>query len=758
MKKIVLIYILLAVGIAAMAQNIGDTIKVKTFHYGSNNRDTVAFFPNNNLSYEKIILKYNMRCKNGLVSNSTNRDQGCGEWDYSCNTYIVDSAKVEEVLSTQPNYVVTNFSGNSFKYTITPPFNYYLFNQKQVIVDSVIQENLHVVGNGSIQSHQVFDLSKHSGKSQFIINSNELMASGLSAGPIKGLVLYVNGNAANASFLKIKMKQDSLGVFDLNKSNSIGFTEVYFNHTSFVNGSNYLRFHTPFNWDGSRNIIVELSYTNAVESVSASFLADSLPFGATINAYNNFALDLKNQGFVRLDASNFSSINKELSIQFWAYGDEKLMPITTSILYGYNVNMADRQLNIHLPHISNNVYFDCGFSGGYDRINKIATAAEQGGRWNHWTFTKNATTGNMKIFLNGVLWFSGTGKTKAITLLNLLLGKDQNGGANYKGKINKLMVWDKELPDTTIANWMNRIPNANHPFYSDLLSYYPMNEGDGNAIKNQITNVLLNGENFSWTYDRGEALSRDFELHAIRPKMAFITGDYVSSVQNIIAKDSVQIPSVLVQKYKILSKAAQVPLASDEARIDTIFTSLYPAYYSKTFQGETGALLDSSLIQNDGEFQISNLNFYRRFPFYNEIMSFVTPYGIGLNFGQNGRTWYFDVTDFAPILKGNKRILMTLGGQNQEQMDLEFWFVVGTPPRPVLEFNQIWQGTNRTGAAGIASINNNTRYSAVSVPTLSNGKSFKIRSTITGHGAEGEFEANGGVINHMLNINGGDTD
>ena len=179
---------------------------------------------------------------------------------------------------------------------------------------------------------------------------------------------------------------------------------------------------------------------------------------------------------------------------------------------------------------------------------------------------------------------------------------------------------------------------------------------------------------------------------------------------------------------------------------------------SKTFDGDNGNLIDSTMITSDGEFQISNLNFFRRFPFYNEIMSFVTPYGIGLNFGQNGRTWYFDVTDFAPILKGNKRIMMTLGGQNQEQMDLEFWFVVGTPPRPVLEFNQIWQGTNRTGAAGITSINNNSRYSAVSVPTLSTGKSFKIRSTITGHGAEGEFEANGGIINHMLNINGGDTD
>jgi deoxyadenosine/deoxycytidine kinase len=140
LKKILLILLLFAIGYSSNAQNIGDTIKVKTFHYGSNNRDTFALFPDNNLSYEKIILKYNMRCKNGLVSNSTNRDQGCGEWDYSCNTYIVDSAKVEEALSTQANYIINDFSGNSFKYALKAPYNYYRYKQKNVIIDSTNPE------------------------------------------------------------------------------------------------------------------------------------------------------------------------------------------------------------------------------------------------------------------------------------------------------------------------------------------------------------------------------------------------------------------------------------------------------------------------------------------------------------------------------------------------------------------------------------------------------------------------------------------
>jgi hypothetical protein len=759
LKKILLFVFLFAIGFYSNAQNIGDTIKVKTFHYGSNNRDSFALFPENNLSYEKIILKYNMRCKNALVSNSTNRDQGCGEWDYSCNTYIVDSSKVEEVLSTQPNFVISNFTGTNFKYTLNAPFNYYRYKQKNVKIDSVKSENKYNIGAGSVNSGLLLDASQNSGKLQFILRASELQNAGLTAGDIKGLSLFVEGSNSNLGFLKIKMKHDSLSELNYKTPRQTGFVEVYNKSTLFVNGENQLQFYNSFNWNGTSNVIIELSFTNSVPQNSLQLKVDVAFLGSSIFAHNNSALDLKNQGFAKLDTTGFSTVNKEFSIQFWAFGDASVMPASNSILYAFPINQGERQLNIHLPHSSNNIYFDCGYAaGGYDRINKVATPEEQGGRWNHWTFTKNTTTGSMKIYLNGNLWHSGTGKTKLINILNLLLGKDQTGGGNYKGRINDLMFWNKELPDSIIKEWMYTSPNPQHPMVQNLVSYYPMNGTTGNQFRNIITNVLVNGENFAWTYDRGDLLNRSFSLSEFRPKVALIKGEYVSQITDVFVMDSVPFQNVVIQKYSINSKANQVPLASDEIKLDSVLTQYYPAFNSKIFDGETLELLDSIDITEEGTFQISTLNYFRRFPFYNEIMSFVTPYGIGLNFGQTGRTWYFDVTDFAPLLKGKKRIVMTLGGQNQEQMDLEFWFVVGTPPRPVLEFNQIWQGTNRTGAAGLGSINNNSRYSAVSVPTLNTGKAFKIKSSITGHGAEGEFEANGGIINHMLNINGGDTD
>ena len=74
-----------------------------------------------------------------------------------------------------------------------------------------------------------------------------------------------------------------------------------------------------------------------------------------------------------------------------------------------------------------------------------------------------------------------------------------------------------------------------------------------------------------------------------------------------------------------------------------------------------------------------------------QIMSFVTPYGIGLDLGPDGKTWHFDLTDYAPIFKGPKRITVSGGGEWQEDMDIKFLFIVGTPARDVLEMQQIWR-------------------------------------------------------------------
>ena len=83
MKKISFLLLGVLFAYSAWAQVPGDTIVVESFNYNSTTRDTTVAFPNlpGNVTFEKILMRYNMRCKGAQVSTAANRNLGCGEWD-----------------------------------------------------------------------------------------------------------------------------------------------------------------------------------------------------------------------------------------------------------------------------------------------------------------------------------------------------------------------------------------------------------------------------------------------------------------------------------------------------------------------------------------------------------------------------------------------------------------------------------------------------------------------------------------------------
>ena len=87
------------------------------------------------------------------------------------------------------------------------------------------------------------------------------------------------------------------------------------------------------------------------------------------------------------------------------------------------------------------------------------------------------------------------------------------------------------------------------------------------------------------------------------------------------------------------------------------------------------------------------------------------------------------------------------GGQWMEDMDIRFLFIVGTPPRDVIDFQQIW----RPEARNYTSIMNDSYFAPKTMMMDPNGEFFKVRTAITGHGQEGEFIPR----LHYVDINGG---
>jgi len=750
MKRLTIILSIL-LPLYSFSQSVGDTLIIPTINYtqtqSPQGRDTMILFPDNpGQTYEKIILSYNMRCKNGLVSNGSNTNLGCGEWDYKCNTYITDSSRVDSVLSYQPSYTITHFSGDSFNYVETPTVTYYQHLQQDVLLNNINSEEQSILGSGNLSLDHVLQADKNSGKSQFLLSAAELLSAGVVGGNLDGIILQAL-SSSEISYFRLRVKHTAATNLDNTSPDLDDFTEVYFADYSFTGGENRIQFYTPFEWDGLSNIILEFSFTNETPSNQLTFEGEETNENIGLYATNGTHI-LNDMGYTDIPAAPLSTISEEITVSFWSNGSQDFLPAATTIISGVD-NDNKRQLNIHHPWSNSNIYFDCGYeNGGYDRIDKAATPEEIKGNWHQWAFTKNTVSGEMKIFLDGELWHSGMGKNKMINIQDLILGNIHGGPRHYFGKIDEVRIWDTELEQSTIQDWMNLDIDNSHPDYSNLVAYYKFDEGMGTTTSDASPNAET-AEIFDyviWSYERGNNLSREFSLTTERPNITFLQGNYDLTITETIHTQTVENIANVVSGYEIIPRYGTTLHDSINLTINGYY---WQAGYEYIYNPE-GLLIDSLEVVPSGTFEIAELTYYRRYPARFEIMSFVTPYGINLDLGIDGKTWYFDVTDFAPFLKGWKRLSVELGGQRQEDLDIQFLYILGTPPRDVIDINQIW----RPASQSYTNIMSDRTHEPREFTMNPAGESFKVRSVITGHGQQGEFIGRW----HTINIDGNDVE
>lgn len=711
----------------------GDTTVVQTLRYDTTMRAGVFHFPDDtNLTYEKIIMVYGMRCKGGLVSTSTNRNQGCGEWDYNCYTSLIDSSQTDSLRIVQSRYVISGSGDTVFYYTTHPVYDYVTSIQQQVTYDSIISEIAAQPGNDTLAIAHPIGGPTTEHRSIYLWRASELSTSGLAAGPLTGLRLQVLAGSVNLSGLRVRMRatQDTL-VTD-RVPGVAGFTEVYFSNTTVPStGILQFNFHTPFQWDGISNVLVDFSYS--LSGGTSSDIVEGHDAGYVAGAYSDsidYCLNLRANGNVLIaDTSFLPSISNEITLAFWAYGDTGQLPANTSIAYGRDIANG-RQLNIHLPWSDSKVYWDCGGSGGnYDRSSKAISSTDLKGRWVFWTFTKNASTGVMKMFMDGREWMSDTGRHRPIQLKDFWMGASPSG-YQYRGNLDEFSVWNKALDSAAIASIMYHDIDPSHPDYQHLMAYYPLNEGSGAvAYDHSLSGANASIVNPVWRKRNGNELLRNFSTTSQRPDATFLQGTYVTSTQTVVTTDSILRNPTQIVEYGLANGA---PVA-----IDSSYS--WPASgYAYTYS-DSGAVIDSMLIAPTDTLIAESFDYYQRRPMNFELIDFITPYGINLNMnGLNGRYWEFDVTDFAPVLRGDRYLAMNGAGRYSEENDIRFIYYEGTPPRNVRSITQVWPNANWTNASW-SQIYNNQLFEPRTF-TLDPGASmYKIRSAISGHGQEGEF-------------------
>ncbi len=728
------------------AQATGDTIITSTFNYTQTqySRDSFVKFPDlPGVTYEKIYMLYNIRCKDGLVSppiqGQTNI--GCGEWDYTCNTYVVDSSRTDSMLTFAPSHIITGFGGNTFNYTTQPTYTYRRYKQYNTNYLPPCQLPSEItVGAGSQTSTAPLNTHLKTSKSYYLWKASELSNAGMVAGAIRGLYFDIVQTGEFLHFFRISIKATSDSVLS-SVSDLSGMQNVYHRDTLALN-NHIFNFTAPFNWNGTDNIILEFSYANSSNGTDYTLKSDTTNYNSGLFTNElDYCYEFAGNSIINLANQNFNALNNKITISFWSNGNQNFLPRNTTLLHAVNAQ-NNRKINIHFPWENSRFYWDCGATGGsYDRIDKAATNEEVKGTWNHWAFTKDATTGVMNVYKNGVLWHTGTGKTKTFNdITNIVVGNIQGNAYPYYGKIDELSIWNEQLSQSTIQNWMNKKITPNHPNYANLFAYYPFNEGNGNTCTdNSPQNVSspIQGTPL-WRIFKGDEIFKNFTETNNRPKITFVVGNCNNvTIDTVYVYDSIINLSNTVYSFAIQNNAV-VP-------VDT--NVYYKAGYSYIYDENTNVIIDSVLNASVGTIQITQMPYYKKYPSIFQLNSFVTPYGINLDLGMQGKTWVFDVTDYAPILKGWKRMFIDGGGERQEDMDIKFVHIVGAPPRNVVDIRNIWKVSN----VGYNALLNNSAFEPRDVKLNPNAVSYKIKSAITGHGQEGEFIPQ----NHFINIDGG---
>ena len=695
-----------------------DTIHVQAMTFGSA-QDTMVVFPPDTFGIEKIIMNYKLRCPYTIQ---------CGEWDYLTYTFLYKPTGAwDSVSHVAPSYIVNGTSPDTFQYMNTPSYQYNTHFENYINYSNVISYDSAVVGGNWTSTINPFYTGLNVSRTQYLWKASELQAAGVQPGAITNLKFNLVSLGDLMMDLTVRMKHSTLDSLTSTGYENNGFTTVYQRNTQFLTGGlNSLDLTYPFTWDGTSNLVIDFSFNNPSPFMVNTVLGDTSGFksGIALNQ-NDRSRFFEGNDFITLPSNTLASVDSFITICFWSKGNPAYMPENTSIFEAYD-SLNHRVLNIHLPWSDQKIYWDAGNSGtsSYDRMSKAATAAEYKGYWNYWTFIKNVSTGRLKIYKNGNIYLQATGKTKRMYgITKIRLGSSLNNDNFYDGHVDDFAIFDTEVSQANIQQFMYKHIDASHPDYSHLKVYYTFDENQD--VNTTVYDNSSNGKDGvvfgvpeSQVYTGSEVFKNFYETNE-RPQIVFGQGVYNASVDSMLVIDSTETTPVSVVLF---SDTLNPTVATDTMLV-------WNTYYNNYIYDSLGIATDSMAVAADSTIYLLNTTYYD--PPYQvndryELGRFITPYGNGLNLG-NGFLWRYDVSDYKTLLHDTVHLN---AGNWQELLDLSFDIIKGTPPRDVLDIKNIW-----TGDIGWTStVENQLDERTILIPPDAQNSRLKVR--LTGHGSD----------------------
>jgi hypothetical protein len=721
MKYALLFFVFILLRAASYA-GPGDTIVVQTFTFGSP-QDAWFVFPSDTISFEKILMKYTLKCNPA-------QNPACGEWDYLTYTYLYNkTGGLDSSVVHQPTFLVNGNITNSVDFITTPAYTYPTSWQHYITYSDTLSLNTATVGNGSQISAFPFVASGQVSRTQYLWRASELTAAGLSAGNISGLRFYVQSNGSPLRNLTIRIKAVTSDTLDVNNVTHSGYSTVYLKNTTFTgSGWNSLPLTLPFLWNGTSNLLIDISFSNTSAGNDSPVLAETTSYtsGLTCSGADR-SVFFHSAGYVDVPLNNqLEGLDSTITVCFWAYGTPEYQPQNGTCFEAVD-SAGNRILNAHVPWSDGTVYWDAGSSGGsYDRISKAAPPTYTEGAWTFWAFTKNTVTGSMKIYQNGTQWLSGTGKTKAMNnIRSFRIGKGNwNGSQTYEGHMDEFAVFNRELTLQEIQQIKAEKILPSHPQYSSLILYYNFNDGNYFTAADAAPAAHSPAHLYATAnlLKQGSDIVSGYSSTQVRPNIIFEQGTFISSADSVFVVDTLLIPPMQIITFTD-------SINNPGSAVDTLL--VWPPYYYNYQYNTQGQATDSTLSVPVETMQLAYYDYYVSFPEVEryELARYITPYGNGLSLG-NGWTWTFDVSDYRTLLTDSVHLA---AGNWQELLDMRFLFIEGTPPREVISIQNLWNGGFNYGSASDPI---ESHLTEIDIDLPSNAVNARWKSRITGHGMD----------------------
>lgn len=186
---------------------------------------------------------------------------------------------------------------------------------------------------------------------------------------------------------------------------------------------------------------------------------------------------------VRLPAAEDLSGSWSLSV--WMITPQ----VSRNTVFLQMLTAGDGYVNIYLPWSDGNVYFDVYDDAlSLSRINKILAPVPG---MEHWVFVQNADANTMKIWRDGVLWHSGTGKASNLDSLLISIVVGNNAIYDWDGTIAEIALFGYEVGEAEVAELSNGLPgHIVADIWPGLLRYWKFDDSD---IVNGLHDLSGNG-------------------------------------------------------------------------------------------------------------------------------------------------------------------------------------------------------------------------------------------------------------------------